>query len=199
MDNQAYSDKITDIALSKGTIVAKLLGIVNPAAATVGIIADCIRERRSEKFAKRLESLLHTLENRIMHLEIQSQDEPNRDLLDEIVAKAISDEDEDKTKYYAALIEYYASHSLESYEVRLLGNSLKALTVYEIMSFVNFASGQNYLRNIPDDLKNVFWIRVEFLGLFKGGTVKHISQVSGLGKKFVEICHLAIETSLNIE
>ena len=104
--------------------------------------------------------------------------------------------DEDKTKYYAALIEYYASYSLEAYEVRLLGNALKALTIYEILSFVSFASGQNYLRDIPDDLKTVFWIRVEFLGLFKGGTVKHVNQVSQLGLKFVDICNLATETSL---
>lgn len=195
MDGNNSSRNITDISLRGGAIVAKLLGVVNPAAATVGIIADCIRERRSERFAKRLESLLHTLENRVQNLEIKSQNEPNQDLLDEIVAKAVSDEDEDKTKYYAALIEYYASHSLEAYEVRLLGSALKALTVYEILSFVSFASGQNYLREIPDDLKNVFWIRVEFLGLFKGGTVKYVTQVSQLGKKFVDICNLVTETS----
>lgn len=193
MEGNNTSRNIKDISLRGGAIVAKLLGVVNPAAATVGIIAECIRERRSERFARRLESLLQTLENRVQHLEIQSQNEPNLDLLDEIVAKAVSEEDEDKTKYYAALIEYYASHSLEAYEIRLLGNALKALTVYEISSFVSFASGQNYLRDIPEDLKNVFWIRVEFLGLFKGGTVKHVSQISQLGKKFVDVCNLATE------
>jgi len=194
MVDHSNSGNNTDVALTGGAMVAKLFGVVNPAAATAGIIIDCLRERRSKKFAKRLESLLHTLEQRVKHLEIQTQNEPNLDLLDEIIAKAVSDEDEDKTKYYAALIEYYASHSLEAYEVRFLGNALKALTICEISSFVNFISGRNFLRNLPDSLKNVFWTRIEFLGLFKGGAEKHITQASQLGKKFVDICNLVVES-----
>ena len=194
MEGNNTSRNIKDISLRGGAIVAKLLGVVNPAAATVGIIADCIRERRSRKFSKRLESLIQSLEKRVQSLESESQTETDLDLLDEIVAKAISDEDEDKTEYYAALIEYYASHTIEAYQVRLLGNALKELTVYEIKSFVNFVNGKNVARDIPEDLVSVFWGRVHFLGLYKGSssTVKYPNQTTQIGKKFVEIYNLAV-------
>jgi len=187
-------NRTTDIALAGGAIVAKLFGVINPCAATVGVIVDSIRERRSRKFSKRLESLIQSLEKRVQSLESESQTETDLDLLDEIVAKAISDEDEDKTEYYAALIEYYASHTVEAYQIRLLGNALKELTVYEIKSFVNFVNGKNVARDIPGDSVSVFWGRVHFLGLYSGssGTVKHPTQTTQIGKKFVEIYNLAV-------
>jgi len=146
------------------------------------------------KFTKRLESLIQSLGKRVRDLEDFSQNEADLDLLDEIVAKAISDEDENKTEYYASLIEYYVSHTIEAYQVRLLGNALKELTVYEIKSFVNFMSGKNIAGDIPEDLLSVFWGRVHFLGFYRGspGTVKHPTQATQIGKKFLEICNLAI-------
>lgn len=193
MNQQNAANRVVDTAMAGGAIVAKLLGVTNPLANTVGIIADCIKDRRSHKFAKRLDNLIQSLAKRVRKLENESQNETDLDLLDEIVAKAISDEDEDKTEYYAALIEYYASHILEAYQVRLLGNALKELTVYEIKSFVNFVSGKNFLGDIPKDFVSIFWGRVYFLGLYKGspGTTKNPSQASQIGKKFVEIYNLA--------
>ena len=194
MKDQDAINKITDIALTEGSIVAKLFGVINPGAATIGVIVDSIKERRSRKFSKRLESLIQSLEKRVQSLESKSQTETDLDLLDEIVAKAISDEDENKTEYYAALIEYYASHTIEAYQVRLLGNALKELTVYEIKSFVNFVNGKNVARDIPGDLVSVFWGRVHFLGLYSGSssTVKYPTQTTQIGKKFVEIYNLAV-------
>ena len=184
-------DEKNDLAITGIGTVAKLFGVVNPVAATMGIVTDCIKERRSKKFSKRLENLILSLEKRIERLEDQPQVEPNLDLLDEIVAKAISEEDEDKTEYYAALIQYYSVHPLEPYEVRILGNALKSLTTFEIESFVYFVKAQSWRKSIPDSLKDVFWIRVEYLGLFKGGNVKHPTQATQLGKKLVEIYDLA--------
>ena len=193
MNCRDTTNKTTDIALTGVEIVAKLFGVIDPCAATLGVIVDSIKERRSKKFSKRLESLVQSLEKRVCKLEKDSRNEPDLDLLNEIVAKAISDEDEDKTEYYAALIEYYISHTLEAYEVRLLGNALKELTVCEIESFANFVSGKNFLSNLPKDLQMVFWARIQFLGLYHGGTgtVKHPTQASQVGKKFVEIYNLA--------
>ena len=193
MNCRDTTNRTSDIALTGGSIVAKLFGVINPCAATVGVIVDSIKDRRSRKFSKRLKSLIQSLEKRVQSLESESQTETDLDLLDEIVAKAISDEDEDKTEYYAALIEYYASHTIEAYQVRLLGNALKELTVYEIKSFVNFVNGKNVARDIPEDLVSVFWGRVHFLGLYKGSssTVKNPTQTTQIGKKFVEIYNLA--------
>ncbi len=195
MDSQSPLDKIGDIVLSKGGLLAKFLGVVDPTAATVGIVADCISQRRSERFAGRLMKLITSLEKRVRNLEDEARCEPDLDLLDEIVAKAVSDEDEDKTDYYASLIEYYMTHKLEPYEVRLLGNALKDLTVYELESFVGFSHDLNKYRDIPKPLQDIFWNRVEYLGLFKGGTVKHKNNVTVLGKKLIEICQLTDSNS----
>lgn len=195
MDGQQSQKSTTDIVLNNGALVAKLLGVVNPIAATAGVIADCIRERRSEKFAKRLQCLITSLEERVSTLEEGPEPDVNLDLLDEIIAKAISDEDEDKTPYYAALIEYYATNKLESYEVRLLGNALKELTVYELESFVSFMNDLNKYRDIPKALQDIFWNRLEYLGLFKGGTVKHKSNITVLGEKLIAVYQQTISES----
>jgi len=195
MDDQLSHKSTTDIVLNKGALVAKLLGVVNPVSATAGVIADCIKERRSDKFTKRLQNLITSLEERVCNLEDDSESELNLDLLDEIIAKAVSEEDEDKTPYYAALIEYYAKNKLEPYEVRLLGNALKELTVYELESFVKFIHDSHKYRNIPEPLQEIFWNRLEYLGLFKGGRVKHKSNTTVLGKKLSDIYQLAVSES----
>lgn len=193
MNRRDDTDKTTDIALTGVGALAKLFGLIEPCTAiTVGVIVEGIKDRRSQKASRRLECLINSLEKRVNRLEGDSKNEVDLDLLDEIVAKAISDEDEDKTEYYAALVEYYMSHTLEAYEVRLLGKALKELTVYEIKSFANFVSGGNVLKDLPKDLEMVFWARIQFLGLFHGGAVKHPQQASQVGKKFVVIYDLAV-------
>jgi len=191
MTHPRSKSEVADVVLSGSSIIAKLLGVVDPSAATIGVIADCIKERRSRKFATLLENLIHSLEKRVQHLESELQEGVNLDLLDEIIAKAISDEDEDKTEFYAALIEYYATHPLEPYEIRFLGNALKGLTIYEIESFIKFSKGQNIKEDLPESLEEVFWIRINYLGLHKGGTVRHPNQISLVGRKLIEIYDLA--------
>ena len=195
MDTPNAIDNVADKALSAGSTAAKLLGVVNPTAATVGVVADLIQKRRSQKFINRLEKLVHSLDRRVQRLEDISQSGPDVDLLDEIIAQAISDEDEDKLEYYSALIEYCSSNSISPQEVRLLSSAFKSLLVSEIKGFADFAKGRNFLANIANDLVPIFWNRVLFLGLNKtsGGGVKHASQVSELGKHFVKIVNLVNE------
>ena len=197
MDSPNALENVADKALSAGSIVAKLLGVVNPAAATVGIVADCIQQRRSQKFIKRLEKLVDSLDQRVRRIEGGAQVEPDLDLLDEIIAKAISDEDEEKTEYYVSLIEYYTSQSITPQEVRLLSNAFKSLLVSEIKGFAGFVMGENVVRSVSQDLVPIFWNRVQFLGLYKGGSgsVKYANQVTHLGKHFVEVFNLVPESN----
>lgn len=192
MDNRGTNENAIDKTLSVGSITAKLLGVVSPVSATVGVVADCIRQRRSQKFVKRLGKLVCSLEQRVQRIEEKIQVEPDVDLLDEIIAKAISDEDEDKIEYYASLIEYTTSQAMSPQEIRLLSNAFKSLMVSEINGFAIFATGQNVLKSVSEDLIPIFWSRVHFLGLYEGGsgTAKYESQVSPLGKHFVEVCKL---------
>lgn len=191
MDRQGKNSSRTDLALTMGTIAAKLFGVVNPVGATVGIVGECIRERRAKRLVSRLERLINSLENRVKQLEYKPE-ESNLDLLDEIVAKAISDEDEDKIEYYAALVQYHLSTHLDPYETRLLSNALKNLTVYEIKAFCEFGTNQIRQSILPKQLEDIRWNRVEYLGLFKGGTAKHSSSVTLLGKKFTEVYKLSM-------
>jgi len=175
MDSTNAIENTADKAISVGSIAAKLLGVVNPSAATVGIVAELIQERRSKKFIKRLEKLVHSIDRRVKRLEDNPQSDSDVDLLDEIIAQAISDEDEEKLEYYSALIEYCSTNSISPQEVRLLSNAFRALLVSEIKSFTDFASGRNFLHNISNDLVPIFWNRVLFLGLNKTSAsgVKH--------------------------
>ena len=178
-------ENIADKTLSGGSILVKLLGVVDPKAATVGIVADLVQKRRSQKFIKRLEKLIHSLDMRVRRLEDNFQLEPDVDLLDEVIAQAISDEDEEKIEYYAALIEYYSSCSIRPQQVRLLSSAFKALLVSEIRGFADFARERRSFReNVPSDMAPIFWNRVSFLGLsISSGGTGHPSKISQILRK----------------
>jgi hypothetical protein len=184
-------DEKSELAITGIGTVAKLFGLANPAAATVGIVAGYINDRRIKKFGKRLESLILSLQKRIEKLEEEPNVETNLDLLDEIVAKAIRDEDEDKTEYYAALIVYYVSGNQNQYQVRLLSDAFKDLTIHEIKAFVHFNKHGSLHHDIPEDLKELFWDRVQTLGLHQRGKTALPDYTTLLGKKFLEVCKLA--------
>lgn len=192
MEEQSSIKKILNDTLESVAPVAKLFGIADPTSATIGMIADSISQRRINKSLKQFEKLLKSLESRIRNLENASLDEVCPDLLAEIIAEAVKDEDEEKTEYYAAFIDYYISHpQLQPNEIRILVNAFQSLTISEITAFFAFACGENY-RNYLNDDEMIFWSQVHSARLYKGSTtsVKHISQLTKLGKKFVEICKL---------
>lgn len=183
-----------NLALTGASALAKLIGIAVPPANTLAIFVDVFKERRTKKHLDLLEKLIKSLDYRLTQFESKIPEPPDIDLFDEIVAKAVSDEDEDKTELYAALVQYWLEHKPAPYEVRLLGNALKELTIQEITSFSGFIISQNpdILKTMPKQLQEVFWNRVEYLGLFKGGTVKASVNVTHIGREFVKIYQLSI-------
>jgi hypothetical protein len=208
MDGKGNADNNTDLALTGLSNLAKLIGITfSPAkvitipASAIAIIVDNIKGHRTKKHIEKLEKLIQCLGHRLTQLECKLLESPDIDLFNEIVAKAVSDEDEDKTELYAALVQYWMEHKsqLASYEVRLLGNAIKELTVDEIAAFHDFfISGQVYpTKKMPKQLQEVFWNRVLFLGLLGG--IGHIdmkspSFVTQFGKMLVKIYVLSITT-----
>lgn len=188
-----------DLALTGAGNLAKLLCIVAPPAKALEIIVGVIKDRRSKKHFDRLEKLIKSLDYRLSRLECKPLEPPDVDLFDEIVAKAVSDEDEDKTELYAAMVQYWMEHKpkLASYEVRLLGNAIRELTVDEIEAFSGFIISGNppQSKKMPEQLQEVFWNRIEYLSLFKGGSVKAAVNVTQIGRKFVEIYKLSIATA----
>jgi hypothetical protein len=194
MDAKGNADKNTDLALTGMGALAKLVSIKLPPANALAIIVDIIKDLRTKKHLDRLEKLIQCLDRRLTQVEDKIPETPDLDLFDEIVAKAVSDEDEDKTELYAALVQYWIEHKPAPYEVRLLGNALKELTIQEITSFSGFiiSQGPDIIKTMPEQLQEVFWNRVEYLGLFKGGMVKAAVNVTHIGREFVEIFQLSL-------
>jgi hypothetical protein len=187
-------DEVTDLALKGAEMVAKAIGLTVPVAGAVAVLIEAVSDRRTRRQCQRLEKLVRSLIARLDHLE-ESPPEPfEPDLLDEILAKAVNDEDEDKVEYYAALIEYCACGTPNAYQVRLLGDAIKNLTAHEIKAFVHFNKQACLPHNIPADLRDIFWDRVCTLGLYpreKIRTDRPQEYATFLGKRFLEVCESA--------
>jgi len=194
MNDKSNADKHTDLALTGMGALAKLIGIAVPPVNALTIITENIKDRRNRKHFNRLEKLIQCLDRRLTQVEDKIPETPDLDLFDEIIAKAVSDEDEDKTEFYAALVQCWLEHKLLPYEVRLLGNAIKELTIQEITSFCGVIITQSTYLTMPEQLKEIFWNRVEYLGLFKGGALKYATNVTQIGQKLVEIYRLSIIT-----
>jgi hypothetical protein len=199
MDGKSNAGDNIDLAITGASISAKLLGLVVPPAKALETIVEVIKDHRTWKRFDRLEKLSKSLERRLTQLECKPLESADIDLFCEIIAKAVSDEDKGKTELYAAFVQYWMEYKpkLASYEVRLLGNAIKELTVYEIEAFSGFIISQNppQSKKMPEQLQEVFWNRIEYLGLFKGGTVKAAVNVTQIGRKLVEIYWLSITTA----
>ncbi len=182
------SDEIMDLALKGSGIVAKVFGLAEPVAGALGVLIETISDRRAKRQFERLKKLIESLVPRLERLEGSLQEPSEPDLLEEILAKAVNDEDEDKTQYYAALIEYCVSRNPNAYQVRLLGEAIKGLTAHEIKAFVHFRRHACLPYSIPNDLRDIFWDRVCTLGLYprdKSNTDR-IEHATFLGKDFLE-------------
>lgn len=185
----AATGQTTDMMLQGGSALCKLLGIACPPAAALDAIVDAYKQHRSDKQYKRLRRLVSAVENRLSHVETQLSVSDEPDLFDEIIEKAVTDEDGDKIEYYAALIEYTVTGKHPPYEIRMLGTALKQLTRLDIEAFVQFSKTQSIPRDdLPQYLEDTFFNRVETLGLFKGGSVRHPNNISVLGNSLVSIC-----------
>ncbi len=185
----AANSQTTDISLHAGSAFCKLLGIACPPVTALDAIVDAYKQHRSEKQYERLRRLVNAVETRLSHVETQLSVSDEPDLFDEIIEKAVTDEDGDKIEYYAALIEYTVRGEHPPYEIRMLGSALKQLTRVDIQAFVQFSERQSIPRDdLPKYLEDTFWNRLETLGLFKGGSVKHPNNISVLGNSLVSIC-----------
>jgi hypothetical protein len=186
-------DEATDFALKGGEIAAKLFGLTEPVAATLGVLIGAISDHRRRRQFQRLERLVNSVEARLGQLEGNLRRPQDQNLLHEILAHTVNDEDEDKTRYYAALIEYCVSARQDAYQVRLLGDAFKSLTAHEIKAFVHFSKHAALRYDIPGDLKDIFWDRVCTAGLYRREkiTTSRVEYTTFLGKKFLEVCELA--------
>jgi hypothetical protein len=183
-------DETTDLTLRGAEMVAKAFGLTVPVAGAAAILIEAIRDRRTKRQFQRLENLVKSLAARFERLERNLQESPEPDLLDEILAKAVNDEDEKKTEYYAALIEYCMSGNQTAYQVRLLGEAIKGLTGHEIGAFMHFSRHGCLRYDIPDDLRDIFWDRICTLGLYPRQRIESNDPqyITFLGTKFAEVC-----------
>jgi len=188
MDNP---NDVKDLALRGSELAAKLVGIAVPAVGVLGVFIEAVNERRTKRQIERLQELIASVCQRLDRCENQIFEPSDPHLIDEILAKAVNDEDEDKTEYYAALIQYCATANRRAFEIRLLGNALKGLTIHEIESLAHFAEHGVLRHDIPEELRDIFWDRVLYLGLHQRGKIGNPEYTTLLGQKFIEVCKLA--------
>jgi len=188
MDNR---NDVKDLALRGAALAAKLFGVAVPPVGALGDLIGAVNGRRTKRQVQRLQDTIASVCERLDRCEKQIFEPPDPYLIDEILAKAVNDEDEHKTEYYAALIEYCATANPRPYETRLLGNALRGLTIHEIEGFAHFAKHGALHHAIPEELREIFWDRVLHLGLHQRGKVGRPEYTTILGQKFLDLCRLA--------
>jgi hypothetical protein len=186
-------DEVTDLALKGAEMVAKVFGLTVAGAGAIGLLIEAVSDRRAKRQFRRLEELVRSVIPRVERLEGNLVKPRDPDLLDEILAKAVNDEDEDKTQYYAALIEYCVAGNQDAYQVRLLGDAVKGLTIHEIKAFAHFSKHACLRHDIPNDIRDIFRDRVCTFGLYPREKIKtdRREYITTVGKKFLEVCELA--------
>ena len=170
------------------SLASKALGYIWPGAQAVSDVIEWYKSRRIEKQVERLRRFVSAVDTRLACLErkLTSQEV---DLFEEILESAVREEDDAKSVYYAALVQYYMTQEVDAPIVRLLANSLKTLSAWELEAFKR---GQK--RFSPSDvLGQSMLIRLEGLGLYDGKQTRP-RKVTPLGKKLREVIDLADET-----
>jgi hypothetical protein len=194
----APGDQGTEITLKGIEIAAKVFGVAVPSVNLLGILIEAVSERKTKRQFQRLEKLISSVIPRLERLEENLSKQTEPDLLDEILAKAVNDEDEAKTDYYAALIEYCVSGTQDAYQVRLLADAIKGLTPHEIRAFVHFNKHGAVRHDIPDDLRDIFWDRMSTFGLHPRGKKERAESSTVLGDRFLDVCRLADEPATKV-
>jgi hypothetical protein len=180
-----------ELPLKSIEIAAKVFGVAKPSVNLLGVLIEAVNERKTKRQFNRLEKLISSVIPRLEQLEDNLSKPKEIDLLDEILAKAVNDEDENKTEYYAALIEYYVSGVQNAYQIRLLADAIKGLTYHEIKAFVHFKNHDALRNDIPEDLRDIYWDRLSRFGLYQRGKKISLGSISILGEKLLEVCKLA--------
>ena len=184
-------NEVKDLALRGTELAAKLFGVVVPPIGAIGVLIEAVNERRTKSQIERLEKLVTLVCERLDRCENKIFEPSDRRLIDDILTKAVMDEDERKTDFYAALVEYSVSGDRNPYEVRLLVEAFKTLTIHEIEAFVHFNKHEALRHDIPEELREIFWDRALYLGLHQRGKVGRPEYTTLLGQKFLEVCKLA--------
>ena len=174
-------DKLTNI----GGFIATFVSLWYPAAALSGNVFSLISSNVNARRLKRIESLLHRLEER---LDAEAARQVKPDLFEEIIGRAAQDEDAEKVNHYAALIEI--SPTLQPYEIRALATLIQSLTVLEILALQAIHRGEKSRVELPPLLADSFWPRIEGFGL-SAGTVKYKGNLTSLGIMLMKIAERA--------
>jgi len=178
-------------AVGRVGFTSKLLGHFIPGVGTIGEVIDWYKSQRRKKYVERLKRHLELVDRRLTDLQRQLTPE-EVDLFEEILEAAVREEDKAKSAYYAGLVEYYVRHETDAAVVRLLANSLKALSAWELMILRKLHKGGQKVFFRSDVLGQSVFLRLEGLGLYDGKQTPP-RKVTPLGKMLREVIELADE------
>ena len=174
------------------SITSQVLGYFVPGAQFVHDVIQHYQERRRRKVTERIKRFVETLDARLARLERDPPSEEEVDLFEKILEAAVREEDQAKSPYYVALVEYYMKERVDPPIVRLLANSFKALSAWELMILRKLHKGGQKVFFRSDVLGQSVFLRLEGLGLYDGKQT-HPRKVTPLGKMLREVIELADE------
>lgn len=175
------------------SVVSQVIGYLVPRAQSIHDVIQRIQQRRSKKQFERLEQFVNELNDKVK-LD-RSIEEKEVDLIEEILAAAVQEEEKEKAPIYVALVDIYLQKKLESAVVRLLIEALKTLTVYELDEFVKFSHGGTGPKK-EGFLGEIFWQRLQALGLDPGG-VHMRDNITAFGRLVIEVVEASRKSEMD--
>jgi|GEM_PF-3359946 len=97
------------------------------------------RQRRDAQRLRRLESIVEELDQRLGGFESGNESDERIDLFIEVIEKAILDEDDRKTPFSSAILEWYIRENPPIAQVRILADAVTSLSYLELYALIDEA------------------------------------------------------------
>lgn len=191
-------------ALGLGSQVAALLdpsmscataaAVLPVSRALLGIIE---REEENKK-AERMTRVLEDVQRRLVRLEdAEKNSEPRVDLFKEILWRAVQDDDNRKSTFYGAIIQWTlsrASKSLDPAIIRMACEAVAQLTHPELRSFVSWPKYSGRLKLPRGFYENLTLARIHSAGLLQQTGVTSPQFYTDIGHMLANSCESEVYT-----
>lgn len=180
-------------------VLAAILGIYAPvagaaASATVAV-ADAVnaaKERQNRRKSERLNRVVNDLCNRVRDIESSlSADDDRIDLFFEVAKKAVDDDEDRKTVFYSAILEWILRKKPPLSQVRVLSDAVRTMSFVELSYFIFTCNGRNarpFLeRELPESIAKS---RLSSVGIREGAIVQVNGGATKLGQVLIDFCSI---------
>jgi len=182
------TNRIVQYGARAGSLLAKIAKHAPvPGAAAPDDIIEHFKQRNAQRRSKRLETFVQQLADRQADIQRELTEE-EIDLFEEILAAAITAEDEAKLPYYVNCVELYLVEQWAPALVRLVMGALKGLCRIELDALRRFAAGEGGLETGDPLLpRQQLLLRLGALGILPATGTQVRTNLTPVGKKVYEV------------